>query len=236
VIYPKENVCQFSTTDRPHYCWSEPCSDIYNSTFKFGKYDLNKGQAYLPQIAAVTSAAPTSQAPPPTSQAPTPPTTKPEDVPVPDIRVTVTVSLNVAPKLVDMTVFTYELSRTLQVPVAAFPEIDINLDQSTETTTIVVFKIQNKLLADGTRVDPIATAYKLKQATQTEGSSVKTSALLSTMTVLDVEEPQDSSSNFVGSAAFVIIIAVIGGVVLIAVAVVVTIVIVKKRRGSSSFF
>jgi len=228
VIYPNEDVCQFSAADRPHYCWREPCSEIWNNTFLFEATALNKGKGYLPQTVN-----PVTQAP--VTQAPVPATTIPNDGDVPDIKVSVTVSLALAPRVVDMTVFTYEVSRTLGIPVRSIPEISIDFDASSEAQTIVHFILQNSQLADGSRVDPIAAAYKLKQMSQTQGSAIKSSALLSTMQVVSVDEGQQQESNFVGSQTFIIIVAVVGGIIVLGAIAAVVIVVLKKRR-SGGFF
>jgi len=232
VTYPTENVCKFWNTDRPHYCWKEPCTDNYNATFLFPNGRQQKAQAYLVPLATPTST-PTSEAPPPTS-APVPQTTA-EVVPVPEIKVSVTVSLALAPRLVDTTVFVYEVTRTLGVPVAAIPGIVVDIDQSTATTTIIHFTLLNSLRADGTRVDPIDAAYRLKDMTQQSDSALKSTAFLSTMQVMSVEQQEEASSSFVGSQTFIIIIAAVGGAALLGVIAAVLIVVIKKKRNAQFF-
>jgi len=181
----------------------------------------------VPTSAVPTSAVPTSDAPIPTSQAPT------QDVPYVPIEVLVTATLAVAPGSVSVQTFAFEVTGVLAIPSTAISNIQVDIDKSTDASTVIHFTLLNVLQPDGTRVDPVNAAFRLRDLAKNRDPALSTTAMLMNMEVNDVEQQQMASSeNFVQSQAFVIIIACVAGAVFIAVAVTITIIVVKKRRTS----
>jgi len=151
-----------------------------------------------------------------------------------DLQVLVTVTLQVAPGIVSVNRFANEITGVLGIPQAAIENIQVDIDQSTSSTTVVHFTLINAKVTDAkgvtTTVDPIAAAEKLKQLAASQDPSLQTTTLLANMQVNSVVEPeQESSPGFVQTSTFIIIVAVVGGVVLISAAVAVTIVVLKKK-------
>jgi len=191
---------------------------------------------------SIKTSAPTSQATSqPTSQTsrqtsqPTsaPPATTRPDVPIPKIDVGITVKLALAPKDADIPEFIYEITQALGIPAEAIVQINVDLDQSTSTSTVIHFIIENvENPATYQRVDPIATAYALKDMAANKDARLTSKSLLGDMEVLSVDEPAEAeaSSNFVGSSNFIIIVSVIGGVIVLAGIISATLIVIKKRK------
>jgi hypothetical protein len=139
---------------------------------------------------------------------------------------------------VDINTFTSQLSEALGIPQDAITEIQIDLDQSTASTTIIHFTISNVEKSDGSRVDPVAAAYALKDLANGNGGNLSKLSMLKDMQVMSVNEQSASSSSdgeFTKSVGFIIMIAVIGGVIVVAALVAVTIIVVKKKRSNAWF-
>eukprot|EP01119_Soliformovum_irregulare_P002620 TRINITY_DN12868_c0_g1_i1.p2 TRINITY_DN12868_c0_g1~~TRINITY_DN12868_c0_g1_i1.p2 ORF type:complete len:406 (-),score=105.37 TRINITY_DN12868_c0_g1_i1:52-1269(-) len=199
-----------------------------------------------PQITTSTSKGTPTQTPPtliPTTQKTekttstvAPPTTKPvpTDAPYVPIEVLVTAVLSIGPSSVSVQTFAAEVTGVLGLPQDAISNIQVDLDRSTDQSTTVNFILKNTLKSDGTRVDPVAAAYQLREMAKNNDPLIQTTAMLQNMQVNGVEEQQteEPKEDFVQSQAFVIIVACVGGAVLIAVAITITVVIVRKRRNT----
>jgi len=203
------------------------------------------------------SPAPTSAPPAPTSSSEDTPTGSPTSqvvvktsAPLPstetteptidvDLQVLVTVTLQVAPGIVSVNRFANEITGVLGIPQTAIQNIQVDLDQSSASTTVVHFILINAKVTDAqgttTTVDPIAAAEKLKELAASKDPAIQTTTLLANMEVNSVVQQDEESPSFVQTSTFIIIIAVVGGVVLISAAVAVTIVIVK-RKGRTNWF
>jgi len=183
----------------------------------------------IPTSTVKTSAETTSTvAPPPTSKP------QPTDAPYVPIEVLVTAILSIGPSSVSVQTFATEVTGVLGLPQDAISNIQVDLDKSSDDSTTVNFILKNALKSDGTRVDPIAAAYKLREMAQNNDPLIQTTAMLQNMQVNGVEQQQteEPDNNFVQSQAFVIVIACVGGAVLIAVAITITVVVVRKRRNT----
>jgi hypothetical protein len=233
VSNPGQNLCEFWTTDRAHYCWREPCYDVCDPntspTGNCGWPPVN-GVGYLnplsngnPSTTGVGTTGTTGQAQSSGDSTGNPPVT---------ITVLITVSLPIAPNTLDVTTFTYEIMFVLDLPPAAIDEILVDLDRSTDATTIVSFRITNALRSDGTRVDPVESADLLRQLAESNSDVLRNSLMLRGLqVVIEDEETSSNDGGFIGSTNFIIVCAAAGAVVIIAA--VIVIVVVKKKQSAS---
>jgi hypothetical protein len=238
VSNPGVNKCEFWSTDRLHYCITEPCSDTCKTgTSPVGKcgWPAINGAPFIERLANPPPPPPSPTPPPPADVttgkpyvAPTVITTSIVNDGVLDISVQVTVKLVGPPTTLDLTTFSYEIISVLGIPTSGLSEVLISLDQSTADHTIVGFKLKNARDINGVRMDPIAAANLLRKLATTADPKLDNTATLKGMSMID-ETLDDPSTPFHKSIAFIIIIA-IGGAVLITVAVVVGIVLVKRRN------
>eukprot|EP01119_Soliformovum_irregulare_P010338 TRINITY_DN253_c0_g1_i4.p1 TRINITY_DN253_c0_g1~~TRINITY_DN253_c0_g1_i4.p1 ORF type:complete len:455 (-),score=139.25 TRINITY_DN253_c0_g1_i4:66-1430(-) len=183
-----------------------------------------------PSTSTPTSNPPTSK---PTPTVPTSTPTVPTGNEIP-LEVLVTVTIQVAPSSLKVQTFASDITGVLAIPVSAITNVRVNLDRSTDATTVVDFILNNAVKPDGSRVDPIAAAYKLREMANNKDPQLAGTVYLANMQVNEVDEQQAGSAevDFVNSSTFIIIIAVIGGLVLISIVVVVAIVLVRRKRNS----
>jgi len=154
----------------------------------------------------------------------------------PRINVRVTVALQMAPDVLELAIFVYELTQVLRIPSSALSDITVLLDDSTATETHVQFTIWNDFYLGGGRVDPIAVAQQLQTMADSDDPRLHT-ATLTGMRVLGIDDGgvESSPESFMESMYFVITIAVVAGVVLIVIVVVIGVVVAKKKKAAAFY-
>eukprot|EP01119_Soliformovum_irregulare_P015139 TRINITY_DN421_c0_g1_i1.p1 TRINITY_DN421_c0_g1~~TRINITY_DN421_c0_g1_i1.p1 ORF type:complete len:473 (-),score=110.30 TRINITY_DN421_c0_g1_i1:95-1327(-) len=226
--YVKTNDPGFSTQYNIYNQFNNPYPIPGPRPYVAGSIKTSQQTSKTTQQTTSTTSRATSQ---PTSA---PPSTTRPNVPIPKINVGITVKLALAPKDADIPEFIYEITQALGIPAEAIVQINVDLDQSTATSTVIHFIVENvENPATYQRVDPIATAYALKEMAANKDARLTSKSLLGDMEVLSVDEPaqeEGTSSKFVGSSSFIIMISVIGGVLVLAGIVAATIVLIKKRK------
>jgi hypothetical protein len=207
-VNPAGDKCRYFTTNKLHYCKREPCSagckDTSAPAGHCGWPPVN-GKPYIDPLAnAVT---PTSQAPAPaTSRTPTPTSAPAPTGEVKKILVLVTVKVTTPVKVFDTTTFVYSIAGLLNIPVSAIDEVLVNFDLSTDTYTIIAFKLSNANGKDGKPINPVAVAGQLKTIAENKDSKLQTYAILTGLEVQDASDVSAASSLFVSAALLALLL------------------------------
>jgi hypothetical protein len=211
-VNPGGDKCRYFTTNKLHYCKREPCSDgCKDATAPAGHcgWPPVNGKPYIDPLAI--AATPTSAAPvPATSRTPTPTVAPPTPAPTEQIKkilVLVTVKVSTPVKVFDVTTFVYSIASLMNVPVAAIDEVLVNFDLSTDTYTIIAFKLSNALGKDGKPINPVAVAAQLKSIAESKDAKVyETYAILTGLEVQDASDISGASTMFALLSLFALLV------------------------------
>jgi hypothetical protein len=206
-VNPAGDKCRYFTTNKLHYCKREPCSDMCkDGTAPAGHcgWPPVNGKPYIDPL--INTATPTSAAPvPATSRTPTPTSAPTPSGEVKKVLVLVTVKVTTPVKVFDTTTFVYSIAGLLNIPVAAIDEVLVNFDLSTDTYTIIAFKLSNANGKDGKPINPVAVAGQLKTIAENKDSKLQTYAILTGLEVQDATDVSGASSLFAFLSFFAVI-------------------------------
>jgi hypothetical protein len=128
------------------------------------------------------------------------------------INAKLTVKLNFPPSSLNLDTFaegkkiffpslTLDVATVLGIPASAILEITIDLDQSTDTQTVIQFTITNILKGDGTRVDPVAASLKLKNLIATNDPSLSSTTYLAGVQIINSSSETTTDDASSGASA-----------------------------------
>jgi len=155
------------------------------------------------------------------------PATTGQDTATYTIIVEITLSINLPSNLVDLSSFVTNLANALSIPANAIQQVEIDLDLSQSSSTVVTFALVNY-----EEVNPLLSAQDLQNLISTDSPILKKNGLppMSLIEVTSQPATAPSSQSSSKNAVVIAISVAAGACVLLAVAIVVSVFYWKRRR------